>query len=472
MPHLSPSPAAPRATPGRAATLDALDAAPILNPVADELRDLVRDRAVLIGRELGDPRLGTMFERQLLNTWETTFRPRPGGRVSVITGDIPAMWLRDSSAQLRPFLLLLDACPAIAATVAGVIAEQWDLIALDPYANAFTTDAAATSEHVHDLPSHPRVWERKYEVDSLAFPVQLAWQLWRLTGDAGHLTPAVHAGLRLVLATWTTEQHHARDSAYRFVRAGSPDESLADRGRGTPVADCGLTWSGFRPSDDRCAYGFNIPAQLFAAHACKLIAEMADDALGDTTLAVDARRLEAELLAGVRAHGVTDEGFLAYEVDGLGGVLVADDANMPSLLSLPLCSSLTAADPLYRVTRDVVLSPRNPYWFQGAAASGIGSPHTPGARVWPIALAVEALTSTSREDQLRLIGVLAATDAGTGAMHESFDADDPTDYTRPWFSWANSMFCELLLTVTSGSPGHRLARGDCGHRPGRRRRAE
>lgn len=422
----------------------------VTNPAPHELRALLHERAGTIAGRLGDPRLGEMFERQMLDTWETTLRPLEGGRTFVITGDIPAMWLRDSSAQLRPFVPLLAQSDAVRDAVAGVIAEQWDLIATDPYANAFNRTDSGLTWHVLDLPAHPRVWERKYEIDSLAFPVQLAWQFWRATSSAAHLTPRVHAGLRLVLDTWRTEQRHAERSTYRFVRPGG-DDSLPRDGHGGPVAECGLTWSGFRPSDDRCRLGYNIPAQLFAAHACVLIGELAEAGFDDGLLAADALALSDELTRAVQGHGVTEEGFLAYEVDGLGGRFVADDANMPSLLSLPLCSSLSATDPLYLATREVVLSERNPYWFRGRAASGIGSPHTPGRRVWPIALAVQALTSTDREEQVALVRTLASTDAGTGLMHESFDVDDPADFTRPWFSWANSMFCELLLTL-AGEP--------------------
>jgi meiotically up-regulated gene 157 (Mug157) protein len=135
----------------------------------------------------------------------------------------------------------------------------------------------------------------------------------------------------------------------------------------------------------------------------------------------------------------------AYEVDGRGGVLLADDANTPSLLALPLTGWCRADDPLYLATRDLVLSPANPYYYRGSAASGIGSPHTPEGHVWPIALAIQGLTSTDPAERRALLDLILATDDGTGAVHESFHADDPGVWTREWFSWANSMFCELAL---------------------------
>lgn len=431
----------------------------ITNPADAALRQLVRDRAHLISRRLGDPRIGRMFQQQMLNTWQTTLRPMPNGRTFVITGDIPAMWLRDSSAQLRPFLMVMSHSHAIHDVVAQVIAQQWDLITVDPYANAFNATDSGLTWHLLDLPTHPRVWERKYEIDSLALPIQLAWQYWRLAETSDHLTPTVHAGFASVVDLWQREQRHASASTYRFVRPGT-DDSLPRDGRGAPVRECGMTWSAFRPSDDPCRYGYNIPGQLAAVHALGLLAQMSEEAFSDADLAARARALAVEIADGVAEFGVTEvDGHpaWAYEVDGLGGVLVADDANMPSLLSLPLTAGIATDDPLYLATRDVVLSERNPYWYRGTAAQGIGSPHTPERHVWPIALAVQALTSTDRREQRALMRTLVATDGGTGLMHESFDVDDPSVFTRPWFSWANSMFCELLLTFVTHSLDEQIA---------------
>lgn len=439
---------------------DAATEAPITNPASAPLRELLAQLANDIATATGEQRYGEMFQQQMLNTWERTLTVQPDGHVFVITGDIPAMWLRDSSAQLRPFLVLLTiardrklpVAVELQRTIAGVCAQQWRLIGVDPYANAFNRRRDAVTWQLLDLPAKPQVWERKYEIDSLAFPVQLAWNLWRSTDDAGHLTDAVRRGCQTIVELWRREQHHETDSDYRFIRLGSPHESLPRAGKGTPVAPCGLTWSGFRPSDDPTTYGYNIPAQLFAVHALRLIDQMATDVWLDSHLAVEARALARDIDAGVGKHGLTPEGFLAYEVDGFGNHLIADDANMPSLLSLPLCSDLQADDPLYLATRDAILSERNPYFYRGQAATGIGSPHTPGRRVWPIALAVQALTSNDAAERAHLMATLANTEAGTGMMHESFDADDPRDYTRPWFSWANSMWCELLLSMA----GHDL----------------
>ncbi|WP_082031309.1 glycoside hydrolase family 125 protein [Tessaracoccus massiliensis] len=385
------------------------------------------------------------FVAMMIDTWTTTMTPGTRG-VFVITGDIPAMWLRDSSAQVLPFLRLVDV-PEVADVLRGIIERQWACIALDPYANAFNDGPTGAHFDPEDLELDPGVWERKYEIDSLGFPIDLAHRLWQATGSADHLDDAVHAGCRTIVDLWRTEQHHFERSTYRHVRDSEPGDTLGPDGRGIPVGYTGMTWSGFRPSDDACVYGYNIPAQLMAVRALRQVGEFAVH-WGDDALGADAAQLAVEISDGVAKFGVV-EGRYAYEVDGLGGQLFMDDANMPSLLSLPLTSDVAADDPIYRATRAWVLSPANPYFYEGAAARGIGSPHTPPDYVWHIALAVQGLTGDAAEARQCLATILA-TDGGTGWTHEGFHVDNPKQFTRPWFSWSNSMACELMMTLSEG----------------------
>lgn len=401
-----------------------------LNLWADRIRDAVGEAAA------------ERFHRMMLDTWCTTMS-RNGDGMFVITGDIPAMWLRDSSAQVWPFLRFVDV-PEVAGTLRGIVREQWRCIAVDAYANAFNAGPTGAHFDPEDLDLDPGVWERKYEIDSLAFAVQLAHRLWRATGDAGHLDEQVHDGCRAIVELWRREQRHFELSDYRHVRDSEPWDTLGEDGRGTPVAVTGMTWSGFRPSDDACTYGYNIPAQLMAVMALRLVAEFAGH-WGDDQLGSDARALAGEISDGVERFGMVD-GRFAYEVDGLGGVLEMDDANMPSLLSLPLTSDIPAEDARYRRTREWVLSDENPFHHRGAHAEGVGSPHTPSGYVWHIALAVQGLTGSVEEGR-RCLETILATDGGTGWTHESFDPDDPTRFTRPWFSWSNSMACELMMRL-------------------------
>lgn len=401
-------------------------------------------------------RIGGLVEAALLRTLTDTVGIDAAGQVFIITGDIPAMWLRDSTTQLTPYLRLLVDSEQLADLVEGVVRRQFAFLAHDPYANAFNDGPTGAHYDTADVCDDPAVWEQKYEIDSLCYPVSLAHTLWRRTGRTAFLhADALHADapravLRTIVDQLRAEQHHDA-SAYRFERETTiPTETLPRGGRGSVVGDTGMTWSGFRPSDDACTYGYNIPANLFAAQSLLSIAEIASEVLDDPVLAEDARGLSAELLDGVRRHGVVagPEGtpIYAYEVDGLGGVLVMDDANTPSLLSLPLVAADVIDRTIWENTRRVILSPANPYWFTGSALTGIGSPHTRDRRVWPIALAVEGLVGTP-DDRRRLLRMIADTDAGTGHVHESIDVDDPTLFSRPWFSWAESMFCELAFAV-------------------------
>ncbi|RPE85354.1 hypothetical protein EDF28_1300 [Curtobacterium sp. PhB137] len=411
---------------------------PTLVAAADRVR-------AAVGTEVGD-----RVERALVRTLRDTISLDDDGAF-VITGDIPAMWLRDSTTQMTPYLRFVADDPALADLLWAVVRRQFRLIEHDPYANSFNREPNGAHYDPDDLNADPLVWEQKYEVDSLAYPVTFAHALWRATGSTAVLDERAHRAFRTIVAQWRTEQDHDA-SAYRFVRDGAiPTETLARDGRGTPVAVTGMTWCGFRPSDDACTYGYNVPANLFAAEALLAVAAIARDVWSDTGLADDADVLRASILDGVRQHGVVPgpagEDVYAYEVDGLGGVLRMDDANTPSLLSLPLSAPSVLDDSVWAATRDFVLSPANPFWFSGTAAAGVGSPHTLPQRVWPIALAVEGLVSGSPARRRELLDVLVATDGGTGDMHESFDVEDPAQFSRPWFSWADAMFCELALAA-------------------------
>jgi meiotically up-regulated gene 157 (Mug157) protein len=195
-----------------------------------------------------------------------------------------------------------------------------------------------------------------------------------------------------------------------------------------------MTWCGFRPSDDACRYGYHVPSNAFATVA-----------LADTALT-----LRQELLAGLRDWGVVQAPGLgrvyAYEVDGLGNSALMDDANIPSLLSLPYLGFCGPDDPVYRATRELVLSRTNPYYYTGRHAAGVGSAHTEAGWVWHLGVAMQGLTSSDPDEQDRVLAVMEATDGGTGLMHEAFDPNDPTRFTRPWFSWANALYSELVLT--------------------------
>ncbi|HEV2344917.1 MAG TPA: glycoside hydrolase family 125 protein, partial [Actinocrinis sp.] len=401
---------------------------------------------------LGDERAARIVARFFAETAGRAAEWLDDGTVFLVTGDIPAMWLRDSAAQVMPFLRLDDAAWA-EQFVVGVLRRQLEFIVLDPYANAFNSRPSGAG-HQDVTDRDPWVWERKYEVDSLCFPLLLAYRTWRRYGHANIFDALFWRAVGRILDTWETEQDHEARSAYRFQRYRGPfPGDLARGGRGRAVGVTGMTWSGFRPSDDACRYGYNVPGNMFASVVLGFLAEIAAVAQPHTGAAESAleraRRLRAVIDAGIRDHAVLDDPATgprwAYEVDGRGGVLEMDDANIPSLLALPLIGYCRPDDPVYLATRAFVLSGRNRYFYRGSAASGVGSPHTPRRHIWPIALAAAALTSTDPAEGRAAIEILLATDGGTTRIHESFHADRPERWTREWFSWAEAMFAELVL---------------------------
>ena len=394
------------------------------------------------------PRLRDMFLPCLANTWETTLQLQPDGSVFVITGDIPAMWLRDSAAQVRPYLTLAKHDAVIARILAGVVKRQAQCVLLDPYANAFNLVDNGRCHNRDKTDMTGWIWERKYELDSLCAPLTLASLLWRTTGQTDHLDSAFLNAAQLIVDIIKREQDHAK-SPYSFERLeGPPSDTLTHEGRGGPVAFTGMSWSGFRPSDDACRYNYLVPSNMLAAVSLEHLAALP---LGDAQLSKDARALATEIRHGIETFGKVKHPVFgtiyAYEVDGLGDANFMDDANVPSLLAAPYMGYCKFDDPVYQATRAFVLSTHNPFFFEGTAAQGIGSPHTPQNYIWPISLCMQGLTSVSRDEKLRMLELLLSTDAGTGLMHEGFHKDDPNRFTRPWFAWANSLFAEFVMDV-------------------------
>ena len=395
---------------------------------------------------IGDENLRRLFENTLPNTLDTTLilggsDERPD--TFVLTGDIHAMWLRDSTAQIWPYLSSVTADPHLDRIIRGMIHRQSEQVLLDPYANAFLASETDDTEWTSDeTDMRPGVHERKWEPDSHAAFCRLASGYWQATHSARPFDAGWCAALDLVLTTLRTEQRRDGTTPYRFNRPqGDPTDFVPNGGRGAPTRPNGMVHGAFRPSDDACLLPLNVPVNLALAAALEQVAPVAS-AVNATDCATRALALAAEIRAGVARDGGAD--VWAYEVDGLGGSVRMDDANAPSLLALPYLGACRADDPRYLATRRWVLSADNPWRFSGAAATGIGSPHTGPRRIWPIALAMQGLTASTASERLACVRMLGATHAGSYLAHESFDADDPKVFTRPWFAWANSLVGELL----------------------------
>lgn len=397
------------------------------------------------------PELVPLIRPCFLNTIETTIQQLEDGSYFVITGDIPAMWLRDSAAQVVHYIPYAARDEKLKAILEGIIQKQAELVSIDPYANAFNA-AATGAGHKDDTIRNPSVWERKYETDSLCAPVYLLYSYWKVTGNTAPFTKEVKNMFGLIRDTFRTEQDHTK-SEYRFQRhEGSVTDTLPENGKGTAVGITGMTWSGFRPSDDCCTYGYLIPANMMAVVALRYGAEMSTEIYQDAELAASLSELAAEIDAGIHKFGIVNHPvygeIFAYETDGLGSHCLMDDANSPSLLAMPYLGYCDREDVLYQNTRRFLLSEENPYYYQGTLAQGMGSPHTPQGYVWHIGITMQALTSGSKEEIQRCLHMLADTHAGTNFMHESFDPSHPEQYTRSWFAWANSLFALLLDRVS------------------------
>ncbi|HEV3155095.1 MAG TPA: glycoside hydrolase family 125 protein [Candidatus Baltobacteraceae bacterium] len=376
--------------------------------------------------------LQQMYRAALLDTTKLA-EQAPDGTAYVKTGDIPAEWLRDSSAQVRPYLYYAKEDATIRDLLRGIIARQAKYLQIDPYANAFTLDY--------------RVWEQKFELDSLAYPVTLAWSYWRATGDTSIFTPDEAKAYDAILATMEREQDHTRNSQYTH-------KELEENGKGRPVAFTGMIWTGFRPSDDACYYNFLIPSEMFAVVALGDMAQIERQVYHNLIKAHEAQSLRDEVQRGIQRYGmvpVSKYGYIyAYEVDGLGHAILTDDANVPSLLSAPYIGYTTVNDRYYLNTRSFLLSQDNPSYYTGDVARGIGSYHTPDHWVWPLAMVMEGLTASSLGEKQDVLNQLLASDPGDHLLHESFDPNDPKRYTRPDFGWPNALFSEFVMTSFQG----------------------
>jgi meiotically up-regulated gene 157 (Mug157) protein len=406
-----------------------------------------------IGATMADAELARLFANTLPNTLDTTvdftvdFTDGARPDTFVITGDIPAMWLRDSTAQVWPYLAFAREDARLQRMLAGVLNRQVQCVLIDPYANAFNKGREGSPWAEDHTAMRDELHERKWELDSLCAVLRLSHGYWRASGDTAPFDADWAAAMALAMRTMREQQRRDGPGPYRFQRlALSPTDTLPFDGEGWPARPNGLIRSGFRPSDDACQLPYLIPSNFFAVTSLRQLDALATS-LGRIPLATEARTLASEVEAALPTEGV-----LPYETDGYGNALFIDDANVPSLLSLPYLGCIAADDPRYLATRAFVLSADNPFFFEGRAARGIGGAHCGLGMIWPLALTMQALTSCDEAEILRCLTMLKHSHAGTGFMHESFHQDDASRSTRPWFAWANSLFGELILQLAAQRP--------------------
>lgn len=407
-----------------------------------------------VKRTIKDPELAWMFENCYPNTLDTTVETGTrGGKPDsfVITGDIHALWLRDSTAQVTPYLSLVKDDKDLQNLIKGLIHRQAYSVLLEPYANSFNKGLEIGTPT--DLPlNKPGVWENKWEVDSLCYVIRLSFQYWKTTGDASAFDDEWRNAMRLIVKTFKVEQLKDGKSPYKFIRKTDwMIDAPAFHGAGRPIKPVGLIRSAFRPSDDSTDLSFLIPSNAFAVVELRHLAEMFRSVVKDNAFAEECLALANEVDQAIQKYAIFDiEGhgrIYAYEVDGFGGRLLMDDANVPNLISLPYLGYVKQNDPVYQNTRKFLLSRNNPYFFVGNVAEGIASPHTGLTRIWHLGIIMRAMTSNDDTEIKAALATLKRTHAGTGFMHESFDPNDPKDFTRTWFAWANTIFGELILKI-------------------------
>jgi meiotically up-regulated gene 157 (Mug157) protein len=442
---------------------------PIVNPAEFESRrpklserrfisDSVEAKIREVKRDIADRELSWLFENCYPNTLDTTVSYKTiNGKPDtfVITGDINAMWLRDSTAQVWPYLPLTRDDKRLRDLIAGVINRQTRCILIDPYANAFNEGPSGSYWDKDETDMKPELHERKWEIDSLCYPVRLAYGYWKTTGDESLFDENWKQAMKLVYRTFIEQQRKKDSGPYKFGRKTSWQlDTLAGGGYGNPVKPVGLICSMFRPSDDATTFPFLIPSNFFALRALRQLTEIFGTVLNDSSTAFDFMMLGDEVEEALQLYSAADHldygKIFPYEVDGFGNKLFMDDANVPSLLSLPYLGAVDIGDEIYQNTRRFLFSDNNPFFFRGKAGEGIGGPHAGFGKIWNLSIIMRGLTSSDENEIMSCLTTLRAAHAGTGFMHESFDKDDASKFSRKWFAWANTLFGEFVINLHAG----------------------
>ncbi len=418
----------------------------------------IEKEIVLIQKLLKNAKLSWMFANCFPNTLDTTvhFNTDETGKPDtfVYTGDIHAMWLRDSGAQVYPYIAYAKNDKQLKQLLAGVINRQWKCINIDPYANAFNMGATGSDWDKDETDMKPELHERKWEIDSLCYPLRLAYQYWKETGDASVFDEAWIKAINTILKTFKEQQRKEDKGPYHFARVTDRAlDTVTNGGWGNPVKPVGLICSTFRPSDDATTFQFLVPSNFFAVSSLRKAAEILTTVNNRGDIAEQCTSLANEVETALHKYAIYDHPkygkIYAFEVDGFGNQLLMDDANVPSLLSMAYLGTVDSSDPTYQNTRRFVWSEDNPYFFKGKVAEGIGGPHIGYDMIWPMSIMMKAFTSKDDAEIKWCIETLMKTDGDTGFMHESFDKNNGANYTRSWFAWANTLFGELIIKLVN-----------------------
>lgn len=411
--------------------------------------ETMKAEIAIFENQIQNQKLRAMFHNCFYNTLDTTVEFVNDDDVYLLTGDIPAMWLRDSSASVIQYIDFAKTDEDVYRLIKGLIHRQFFYISVDPYTNAFNKEPNGAGHTQDDGLRTPYTWERKFEIDSLCYPMWLIHRLYHTTHKEELLDERFVKTCKMIMDVFKKEQRHHKLSDYYHYREGEREGfNIPNHGKGGEVAYTGMIWSGYRPSDDACKYGYFIPGNMLAVVALRFMHELLLE-INENELAAEAQKIENEVEEGIQKYGIYHHpqfgDIYAYETDGLGNYLLMDDANVPNLLSIPYFEYQSDENEIYQNTRRFCLSKENPYYFEGKVLKGIGSPHTPDGYVWHIGIVLQALTSSDEKEIKEIIDMVLSSDAGTNYTHEGINKDNPNEFTRAWFAWSNSLFAYLVL---------------------------
>lgn len=452
---------------------------------SDAVEYLIQD----LKKKIEDPDLSRLIENCLPNTLDTTILWHVStlnkkdnvdiAQSFVVTGDIHAEWLRDSARQLSVYQPFLKYDENLKELIKGAINTQAYYLISSPYCNAFhpppdsgVKRGNTAMDQVFPRPDWKHVFECKYELDSLASFLTLSNEYYTNSGGdtsfVSKLWLKAYERLLIVLKREsqpsfdkeTGQPLHFYYSFQRQTNIGS--ETLPLGGVGNPVNfETGLIRSAFRPSDDSCILQFFIPANLHMLTELKKVSKNLFN--GDTKIWSSMIETTNDFIKniefGIDKFGIVDHPIwgkvYAYEVDGYGSSIFMDDANLPSLLSLPDMGYLDTNDEVYQNTRKMILSKNgNPYYLTGLHFEGIGGPHIGIHNAWPMSLLVKIRTTDNDDEILKSLKFIMDNTANLGLMHESvqINSRNGNDYTRPWFAWCNSEFGKTILYLAKNKP--------------------